>query len=452
MNRILTTAGLAVLGAASMVPASAQMTGLETKPWAVSAQLRGFYDDNYLTYPKALRNAPGFDDNTFGFDISPSVAYNLRRNQTEFGASYLYTLRYYADRANHKADHSHQANLKLSHAFSERYSVDLKDSFVVAQEPSIIDPTISLSIPARSEGNNVRNQAGVQFNANLLEHFGISLGYNNTVYDYEQDAPAVGLAPLTPGGPGVIGSRSAVLDRMEQSISLDGNYQILPKTTLSLGYIYGINDYTSKDLIFGASPGFPLGIPGSVRDSDFHVVTVGVRQSLNPQLSVSAKVGVQLTTYDKSTLFNDETNPYAEASASWAYAEGSALQFGLRHTRVPTDVRQVPGAGGTAVLNADSEATSVFASVTHRIAAKLSINAMAQYQHATFNDAVGSTATREFADDLFYAGINLTYDFTKNVSAELGYTYDRLDSDISFGGVGRSFTRNRVYAGARFTY
>jgi hypothetical protein len=444
MNRILTTAGLAALGAMSMTPASAQELITDQKPWAIGAQLRGFYDDNYLTYPKALRDLPGFDDNTFGFDVSPHASYNLKRDQTTLGLSYLYSLRYFVDREDTRDDHSHQANLKLTHVFNERYSVDLKDSFVVAQEPSILDPTISTTVPARSEGDNFRNTAGVQFNASLLEHFGIVLGYNNSIYDYEQDAADIAAVQAAAGFPVTgEGSRSAVLDRMEHEISIDGNYQIMPRTTLSLGYIYTKADYRSDDPLF-VDPVAGTFLPGSIRDKDSHVVTLGARQQVNPQLVASAKAGVEITAYDASNIWDDDVSPYGEASASWNYAEGSALQLGVRHRRVATDVRVLPGAAG---INSDAEATSVFLSVTHQIAAKILVNAMAQYQHAEFNGSTGG-GDSDVADNLFYGGVTFTYQFTRNVAAELGYTYDRLDSDIGL----RSFTRNRVFAGTRLSF
>jgi hypothetical protein len=443
MNRILTTAGLAALGAVSIAPASAQELVTDQKPWAIGATLRGFYDDNYLTYPKVLRDRPGFDEDTFGFEVSPSASYNIRRDQTSFGVSYVYGLRYYIDREDNEYDQSHQASLKLSHAFNEKYSVDVKDSFVMAQEPSIIDPTISITVPARSEGDNFRNTGSIQFNANLLEHFGFVLGYSNSIYDYQQDAEDIRAIQasdpiLFPGGATGEGSRSAVLDRMEHNFSIDGNYQILPKTTLTLGYIYGIVDFTSSD------PLVP-GLTGDVRDWTSHKVAVGARQQINPQFVVSGKAGVEITTYDNPGIWDDETGPYAEGSASWNYAEGSALQVGVRHNRVPTDVRLVPGTGG---LNADAEATSFFVSVTHRIATKIMLNAMAQYQHGTYNGSGSGEAADNTVDDVFYAGLTVAYQFTRNIAAEAGYTYDRLDSDISF----RSFTRNRIFIGTRLSY
>jgi hypothetical protein len=50
---------------------------------------------------------------------------------------------------------------------------------------------------------------------------------------------------------------------------------------------------------------------------------------------------------------------------------------------------------------------------------------------------------------MFYLlGLNLEYRFNSNFSADVGYNYDRLESDLG----GRSFDRNRVYLGITATY
>ncbi len=419
---------MAALGVASLAPAFAQ--GAQ-KPWAIGASLRGFYDDNIYTYPGTAA-LPRLD--TFGFEASPSASYNLKRDQTTFGASYLYSMRYYIDRPRPRDDQSHQANLKLSHAFNERFSLDVKDSFVVAQEPSVLDPTVNTTLPARAEGNNVRNTGGVQLNANVFENFGVLLGYNNTIFDYEQEAQDVTNA----GNPIGLGSRSAVLDRMEHLFFLDGNYQVLPKTTATLGYQYGITDFTSGDPLFILGPTL---YNGAVRDSDSHFISLGVRQNVNRSLDLSAKAGVQLTSY-KSPLFDDGVGPYAEASARWGYAQGSSLQAGVRHQRVPTDVRTL--AGGLPA--ADAEATTVYLNINHAITAKISAIAMAQYQHSSYGESTPGAA--DAADDLIFAGLTLTYQFNPHVAAEVGYTYDRLESDLPV----RGFSRNRVFVGTRLSY
>jgi hypothetical protein len=430
MKRLITTAGLAALGAASVAPTCAQDAMINQKPWSIGASLRGFYDDNYLTYPKVLRDRPGFDDNTFGFEVAPSASVNLKNEQTTFGLSYLYTFRYYIDREDNEYDQAHQVNLKLSHVFNERFSVDLKDSFVMAQEPSVIDP-VFITYPARAEGDNIRNTAGIQLNAAIVENFSADLGYNNSYYNYEQD-----------GSDLFFGSRSATLDRLEHDVYAHGNYQVLPKTTLSLGYRYDMIDYTSDDFILPALNGNPA-MRGNDRDNTSHIGTLGVKQHVNPQLDVSAEAGVQYTQYDNQTFFEDDVSPYGAASVRWAYMQGSSLNAGVKHMKVPTDVRITTD--GHAV--ADQQATLFWLSLNHAITSKITAIVMGQYQHSTFGEStVGGTG--DDTDNLFFAGATLAYQFNPHIAAEAGYTFDRLDSDLPL----RGYTRNRVYIGTRLSY
>jgi hypothetical protein len=63
------------------------------------------------------------------------------------------------------------------------------------------------------------------------------------------------------------------------------------------------------------------------------------------------------------------------------------------------------------------------------------------FQYSSFEGGVADGER-----DLFYlAGVNATYSFGQHLSAELGYNFDKLDSDLP----GRSFDRNRFYGGLR---
>src|SRR5687767_8237835 len=105
MKRIVASVGLVAVGATGLHAASYApgLTREETsKPWSVSASLRGFYDDNYITAPS------GFEEESFGFEISPTVAINLPMDRTYIGASYTYSLKFYADRDDDPTDHQHE--------------------------------------------------------------------------------------------------------------------------------------------------------------------------------------------------------------------------------------------------------------------------------------------------------------------------------------------------------
>jgi hypothetical protein len=431
MNKITTTAGFFALGAASLHAAvNAPMVGSveAQKPWSISATLRGFYDDNYATAPKFLKR------DSYGFEVSPSAALNLVREQTTFGLNYTYDLRWYDDRRDHKDDQSHLVNAKLSHAFTERYKADVSDSFVVAQEPTILDPNQVITVPLRTEGDNMRNTVSASFSAGLTENTDVVLGYTNNWYDYDQRG---------------VGSRSALLDRVENYGRIDLRQVLLPTTVGVIGYQFGAVDYNSPDPIgvFLTPTGFAL-IPADVRDSYHHYMYIGVDQSITSQLNASVRVGAEYTDYhERKKILGTEDNqwgPYADANATWTYMPRSYVQLGVRHQRAATDVGFL---GGTTPTQ-DMEATTVYASLNHQIASKLVGSIVGTYQHSTFE----AGAANNLADDFFLAGINLTYEINKFLAAEVGYNYDRLDSELSKIGVPRSYTRNRVYIGIRASY
>ena len=71
MNKITATVGLVALGAASIQAqnlAPGAGTQEATKPWSISASLRGFYDDNYTTSPSQDER------DSVGFEVSPSAS------------------------------------------------------------------------------------------------------------------------------------------------------------------------------------------------------------------------------------------------------------------------------------------------------------------------------------------------------------------------------------------
>ena len=65
---------------------------------------------------------------------------------------------------------------------------------------------------------------------------------------------------------------------------------------------------------------------------------------------------------------------------------------------------------------------------------------MGQFQNSTYNGGDFDNETERF----YTIGVNLAYHFNPHFSTEVGYNFDKLDSDSA---IGRSFDRNRVYIG-----
>jgi hypothetical protein len=396
-----------------------------SKPWSVSASLRGFYDDNY-----AMRNShlvspvtgEKLKRDSIGFEVSPALNLNFSLEQTLISLGYRYGLRWYEDRKNNSADHTHQFDLKIDHAFAERYKLTLTDSFVVAQEPTLLEPTGPVSIPLRTDGNNVRNNAAAVFNAELTRVLSGVLSYGNNIYDYQESGA---------------GSRSPILDRMEHMITANLRWQAMPTTVGILGYQFGIINHTSNDSL----DVFTFVDP-EVRDSQNHFVYLGADHTFTSTLMGSARVGAEFVDYVNHLPGGTKSSvsPYADASLSWNYMTGSSLQLGVRHARNQTDVAFLGGTNPTL----DQESTTAYLTVGHAITAKLKANGLAQYQYSTFKGGLADSSS----DNYFVGGVSLSYQINQWLSAETGWSFDRLDSDLS----GRSFTRNRVFMGVRAVY
>lgn len=397
-----------------------QSAQAQQKPWSIAATLRGFYDDNYATAPSTP--SPGFAGprESLGFEINPQANLTLQGEQTSFTAGYIYSLKYYEDRPQDTADHSHQFQARLNHNFNKRFSLEATESFALAQEPQLLDP-VTLTRPLRSEGNNMRNIAGVTFRAEVTRLLSFDIGYQNGWYDYQQEGN---------------NSLSARLDRTEHLATLLSRWTIQPQTFGILGYNFGLSEHNGNDLI--TSPVAPVLVNANTRDSRSHYLYVGVDHTFTPTLSGNARIGAQYTEFPNAVpgVSDSTVSPYVDVSGNYTYGQGSYFQLGVKHNRSTTDVNS----------SLDQQATAVYAQVNHVITPKLTASLLGQYQFSEFNQGPQNGAS----DNYFTVGLNLAYQINQYFTAETGYNYDRLDSDVRGGN--RSYTRNRIYIGLRASY
>jgi hypothetical protein len=405
----------------------------------VAATLRGFYDDNYLTLPNGLARS------SYGTEVSPAVSLNHTVNNTTFDLSYIYDWRYYESTST--SDSSHQFNFDLKQNFSERYSLRASDSFVVAQQPTVIDTAI-LSSPLYTTGDNVHNAGMLTFTAGLTPDLDLQASYANNIYAYEQTFGDV----YNPVGAVVNPSRSAILDRMEQLATVNLNWKMMNELTGVLGYSYGHTGYTSPEpIIFGtgATAATAFSTPGDVfsqvRNSDSHFFFVGADEAFTSQLNGSIRVGGEYLDY--YNVHASDTSPYVDASLTWTYMQESSLQGGVKHQHSATDVVGAlpattgPNAGQPVL---DSETTAAYVAVNQKISGGFTGGLLGQFQHSAFN---GGTVNGQ-SEDFLILGLNFAYRFNPYFNAEAGYNWNKLVSDIS----GRDYTRNMVYIGVRAAY
>lgn len=442
MKKIIASTGMVALGVVGVQAAyTPGMSGQDNaKSWSLHGALRGFYDSNSTALPDdaVLPSGAKADPiDSFGIGVEAGVGYNVSPLETTFiGADYTYGLKWYEGRESGKTDQTHKFNLKVDHSFTEKYKVSLNDSFVSSTEPTVLDQ--GGAITARTLSDAIRNRANVDFAAQFTPKLGATIGYGNTFYDYSQEASDV-VNPT--GNP----SRSQLLDRMEHLIPVEARYTLDPETVILAGYQFGVVNYQDNN------PYVVAGVPGlanpSWRDNRSHYIFGGVEHNFTPQLNAALKAGIQIRDYDNlpsgSSIDSSSSNPYVDGSVSYLYNPGSYVLVGYRHEDTATDLTVL-----------DAQTDLIYVTWTHRITAKLNANLTYQWQYSSFNQGFGGSIDNQ--KELFNIfGINLSYSINQFLSAELGYNYDDLSSDVVDPGTGRdlrSYSRHVGYIGVRATY
>ncbi|MCX6922201.1 MAG: outer membrane beta-barrel protein [Verrucomicrobia bacterium] len=437
MKKIVASVGLVAIGAsglhADLLPG---LTAESGKPWTTSATLRGFYDDNISTFGNHDTLPPGVHRDSYGFEVSPSLEFSFPMDQTTLSFGYVYSLKYYENKIINSSGHdisTHDFHAALNHAFSERYSVSAKDSFVIGQEPDFLRAGDSYTTFQRVSGNNIRNYGTIDWAAQLTPEFGIDLSYANTFLSYSDNASS------TPDGTFTQYSNSGLLDMLDHRIGIDGRYLLQPQTTGTVGFQFRETDYTGHQAIGVYDDGSY--IMSGDRNARSYYGYVGLDHNWRSDLSTSIRAGGRYTDYYNTLASQNQGSPYFMSSLKYTYLPESFLQFGGSYDYSPSAV--APSANQSNDINTSAQAGTVFASVNHRIASKLYGSILAQFQNTTYYGGTIDNKSAKF----YLVGLNLQYRFTPNFSAEVGYNYDDLNSEVQ-----SNYDRNRVYIGVTGSY
>jgi hypothetical protein len=433
MKKFFVSVGLIAVGTASLQAAYApDWNSKSAAIWSISGTLRGFYDDNYQTAPSGP-NKQG----SFGFEFSPQFEFNVPLQQTELGMRYVYGLYYYQKReelGENPIDQTQQLDLWADHAFTERWRARVEDVFIMGQEPELIDP--NTSVARRVNGNNIRNTGTLILNTVWTRLFSTAFTYQNSFFDYDNSGATVdNLA--TQGA-----SLAGLLNRIEQLVSLDFQWHVAPETVAFFGGQFGVVNYTGNEPI--AINTGTIGPPiyfSDARDDRSYYGYVGVQHNLLANLGLTGKIGAQYTDNYNDPNGSASLNPYADLSLIYTYLPGSYAQLGFTQTQNATD-QVAPDSNGHITLN--QESSTVYASINHKLTAKLLGTVIGRWQHSIYNGGFYNNQ----ASDYYNLGVNLSYSFNQHLSADIGYNFDDLVSKV----VGNSYTRNRIYLGVSAAY
>jgi hypothetical protein len=452
MKKIVASVGLVAIGASGIQTASAQALGAPdaSKPWSVSATLRGFYDDNPATIPNNVTLPAGTHRDSFGFEVSPAAALAWSVEQTTVTLGAMYSFLHYdripLNSTGHN-DNTFTFSGSLTHAFNEQVSARVSDSFVIGQEPDLLRAGNVFSTFQRVSGNNIRNYGMLGLDAQLTPVFGLGFGYDNAYYDYKDRGPGLAGGIVQP-------SLAGALNRDENRVHVEGTWQAMPETKGLLGFQFTDFSYNANEPIGGqyVGPG-PITDPNSLRnpvfskarDSREYTGYLGAEHNFTPQFKGSIRIGGSYTEYPNDSSAKSTYTPYVNMSLRYNYSALSYVEGGFSYDRNATDLvgTSQPGTAGATTL--DAESAVVFASVNHAITPQLLASLIGQFQNSSYHGGTFNSSDEQF----YLVGLNLAYRFNQYFAANIGYDYDNLRSSAILN---RSFDRNRVYIGLTATY
>jgi hypothetical protein len=447
MKKIVASVGLVALGASTLTTASAQSLDStdNSKPWNISAVLRGFYDDNTGTIPDASSVPDGRTRSSWGYEVSPSIALKWVLEQTTINLGYLYSLKYYQDTPPNSFDHDdqvHTFNLGLTHNFNERVKANVSDSFVIGQEPDLLRAGATMSTFQRASGNNIRNYGVLGLDAEITPKFGLGAGYDNAYYQYDNTGAGV-------SGNTVVASTAGTLDRMENGAHLEGLYSLAPETKGLFGYRFRSTSYTADEYIGGTvinpagsidSANLQNAVFSSDRNAYQHTMYLGAEHNFRPDLTAALRAGASYVDYHNDPQGDSSWAPYVTGTLKYTYAQESHVDIGLSYDRNAVDV---VGAEANGDFTRDAQSVVFYASLNHRITPKLFASLLGQIQNSSYDGGSYDSSNETY----YMVGFNMEYRFNQFLSAQVGYNYDYLDSEI-----GRTYDRNRVYLGFTASY
>lgn len=440
MKKLFVSAGLVALGTAGLHASDVYAPDItatdSSKIWSVSGTLRGFYDDNYTTSHSSSTGKRA----SFGFEVSPQASFIVPLQQTELGLRYTYGLYYYQDRENlgqNPIDQTHEVDLWIDHAFSERWEAKVLDTFVDAQDPQLsASPT---ALPYRSNGNNLQNIATFTVHTEWSMLFNSDIGYQNTWYDYRQHGANSATFALT--GPTYAG----LLNQDSHSAWINLNYQYLPDLSFQIGDQFGYVDYTGNEPIaFGPLPGefFFSNDRNQINDALY----VGGQFAATENLSFNVQVGAQVVDSINLPSFDNQDDsqiqPYASIAATYTYLPGDYAQVGFTQSASPTQQASTTTGGSNITLY--QESSVIYASVNHQITPKLLGSIIGHYQYSSYQGGAFNGGSQNW----YSLGLNLSYAFSEYLSAEVGYNLDYFEA----GNSEPSYARNREYIGITASY
>lgn len=355
----------------------------------------------------SVKGGLSYDSNIFGaatnerdsviWTVAPRLAYNTSLTaQTFFSAGYGLTLDHFDKRPGDKLLDSHEASVRLAHAFSKATTIDLNNLFLVSRNPESLLPGQTLN----TNQSFTRNQFDGRFVTPLTAKVGMTAKLRAVLFDYHD-------AQL---------GRS--LDRTETLYGVSADYAILPE-------VKGVAEFRHQDVFYRKI--------GESKNKRSNYLMGGIDYDIARKVSLSGRLGAE---WRERKGEGDTTAPYAEISTKYSYTEKSFFAAGYAYTIEETSDPE---------RFTDTKVHRLFANVQHSLTALIVASGSLTYEPSTLQ---GRRGTTDVSEKNLRGGAAISYLPTKNWTLTAGYDYDRVRSDDA----SRKLERQRIALSALFTF
>lgn len=350
-----------------------------------------------LAQDSNLFGAASSEVSTAVWTFAPRVAYNTSLTaQTFFSATYGLTLDQFDNRPGDKLLDSHEASLRVAHAFSKTTTIDLNESLMVTRNPESLLAGVMLN----TDQSFTRNQLDGRFNTPITPKAEALVKARSVYYKF-RDA-ALGRS----------------LDRVENLYGVSGSYAVLPE-------VKAVAEFRHQDVYYTKV--------GETKNKASNYLMGGFDYEVARKLSLSGRLGAE---WRNRAAERDTTSPYAEFTAKYDYTEKSFLLGGFGYS--------IDETSDTARFN-DSKSYKAFVTVQHSLTALIVASGSLTYEPATLQGRRGQANVDE---KTVRSGAALSYAPTKNWMISASVDYDRARSDD----VARNLSRTRIGLSAVYSF
>ena len=350
-----------------------------------------------------VRASAGHDSNLFGaadgaiatavYTLAPGFTWNRSvTDQTFVSAAYGLTLDRFDRRPGDKLLDSHDATLRLAHAFSKNAVIDLNNAFMIARNPE----SLLAGVKVNADQSFLRNQFDGRFTMPLAPKVTGTAKARTALYEYRDR------------------DLGRALDRMENLLGLSADYAVLPE-------LKAVAEFRHQDIWYAKL--------GEAKNKRSDYAMLGADHELARKLTISGRAGVE---WRSRRGEESATAPYAEFSGRYAYAPRSFLLGGLGYSLEETS--------DTARFN-DSRALRAFVTVQHALTALIAASGSLSLEPSTLQGRRGQANVDETT---VRGGLTVTYLPRPGWLISASLDLDRADSDDPV----RGLRRTRVSLGA----